>query len=137
MVKTITILKLSPLFLLILIGFKDVSLPNLQWESTPSFEQIGTASLILFFAFSGTGSALSVSGEVTNPQKTTPRAILLSTFFIIVFYILIQTISQGILGASLPLYSENPLGEVAKSDYWPNWFHYINFRCCSFNVWKY
>ena len=114
LVKMITLLKLSPLLLIALIGFKDVSLVNLQWEVTPSFQQIGTTSLILFFAFSGAGSALSVNGEVKNAQKTIPRAILLSTVIILIIYMIIQTVAQGVLGASLPLFLENPLGEVAN-----------------------
>ena len=114
LVKIITLLKLSPLLLIALIGFKDVSLVNLQWETTPSLQQIGTTSLILFFAFSGAGSALSVNGEVKNPQKTIPRATLLSTGIILIIYMIIQTVAQGVLGASLPLFLDNPLGEVAN-----------------------
>ncbi len=114
LVKMITLIKLSPLLLLVLIGFKDVSLVNLQWETAPSLQQIGTTSLILFFAFSGAGSALSVNGEVKNPQKTIPRAILLSTLIILIIYIIIQTVAQGVLGDTLPLFIENPLGEVAN-----------------------
>lgn len=114
LVKTITILKLAPLLLLVFIGFKDVSLINLHWEAVPSFQKIGTTSLVLFFAFTGAGSALSVSGEVKNPQKTIPRAILISTLIILIIYILIQTVTQGVLGSSLSSFVENPLGEVAN-----------------------
>lgn len=113
LVKLITLLKLVPLLLLVILGFKDVSFSNLVWESSPSFEQIGSTSLILFFAYTGSASALSVSGEVINPQKTIPRAILLSALSITVIYILIQTVSQGILGDSLAEYTEQPLAEVA------------------------
>lgn len=118
-VKLITILKIAPLLLIIFIGFKDVVPTNLIWESTPSIQQIGAASLILFFAFTGAGSALSVSGEVRNPQKTIPRAILFSTFIIGIIYVLVQTVSQGVLGQSLPLFTENPLGEVANQIFGP------------------
>jgi len=53
LVKLNTILKLSPLLLLVLIGWKDVSLANLQIESFPTFSELGESSLILFFAFLG------------------------------------------------------------------------------------
>ena len=118
-VKIITVLKIVPLLLLMLIGFKDVDLTNLVWESTPSFEQMGSASLVLYFAFTGAGSALSVSGEVRNPQKTIPRAILFSIFIVGVIYVLIQTVAQGVLGDSLPSFTENPLGEVAERIFGP------------------
>lgn len=118
-VMAITLLKTVPLLLIIFIGFKDMDLANLYWEKVPSFEKIGASSLILFFAYTGAGSALSVSGEVINPQKTIPRAILLSVFVISIIYILVQTVAQGVLGDSLPQYKENPLGEVASHIFGP------------------
>jgi amino acid transporter len=118
-VKIITIIKIAPLLLIVFIGFKDVHLTNLVWESTPTIQQIGTTSLVLYFAFTGAGTALSVSGEVRNPQKTIPRAILFSIFIIGMIYVLVQTVSQGVLGASLPSFTENPLGEVADHIFGP------------------
>jgi len=118
-VKIITIIKIAPLLLIVLIGFKDVDLTNLVWESTPSIQQIGTTSLILFFAFTGAGTALSVSGEVRNPQRTIPRAILFSIFIVGIIYVLVQTVSQGVLGSTLPSFTENPLGEVASQIFGP------------------
>ncbi|MGB6035349.1 MAG: APC family permease [Cryomorphaceae bacterium] len=118
-VKIITFLKIVPLLLIVFIGFKDVDLTNLVWESTPSFEQMGSASLVLYFAFTGVGGALSVSGEVRHPQKTIPRAILFSIFIVGVIYVLIQTVAQGVLGDSLPSFTENPLGEVAERIFGP------------------
>ena len=81
-VKVITIIKIVPLLLIVLFGFKDVNLSNLVWESVPSIQQIGATSLVLFFAFMGAGSALSVSGEVRNPQKTIPNAIFFSILLV-------------------------------------------------------
>ena len=118
-VKVITVLKIAPLLLIIFIGFKDVSIANLHWETIPSIQEIGATSLILFFAFTGAGSALSVSGEVKNPQKTIPRAVLLSTFIVGAIYVMVQTVSQGVLGASLTNFTENPLGEVANQIFGP------------------
>lgn len=118
-VKWITLLKIAPLLLIVFIGFKDVDLNNLVWESVPSIQQIGATSLILYFAFTGAGSALSVSGEVGNPQKTIPRAILFSIFIVGIIYVLVQTVAQGVLGAALPSFTENPLGEVASHIFGP------------------
>lgn len=118
-VKMITIIKIAPLLLIVFIGFKDVDLSNLVWESTPSIQQIGATSLVLFFAFTGAAAALSVSGEVRNPQKTIPRAILFSIFIVGIIYVLVQTVSQGVLGVTLPSFTENPLGEVASHIFGP------------------
>lgn len=118
-VKIITVIKIAPLLLIAIIGFKNVHLTNLVWETTPSMQQIGATSLILFFAFTGAATALSVSGEVRNPQKIIPRAILFSIFIIGLIYVMVQTVCQGVLGASLPLFIENPLGEVASHIFGP------------------
>lgn len=124
-VKMITILKIAPLLLIIFLGFKNVSLPNLQWESVPSLKAIGETSLILFFAFQGAEVGLSVSGEVKNPKKTIPQAIRLGILAILIVYILIQIISQGILGPSLATFVENPLAEVANQIFGPIGFTMI------------
>jgi APA family basic amino acid/polyamine antiporter len=118
-VMGITLIKLVPLLLIIFIGFLDIDFTNLMWDKVPSFEKIGSASLILYFAYTGAGSAISVNGEVMNPQKTIPRAILLSVIVISVVYILVQTVAQGVLGDALPQFVENPLGEVASKIFGP------------------
>jgi len=61
----------------------------------------------------GAETALSINGEVKNPKKTIPKDIRTSILLILAFYILIQTISQGILGDALSSLKENTLGEVA------------------------
>jgi len=124
-VMGITLLKIVPLLLIIFLGFGDIDWMNLYWEKVPSFAKIGEASLVLFFAYTGAGSALSINGEVINPQKTIPRAILLSVIVISVIYILVQTVAQGVLGDALPQYVENPLGEVASYIFGPLGFTLI------------
>lgn len=123
LVKLNTILKLSPLLLLVLIGWKDVSIANLHIESFPSFSELGESSLILFFAFLGCEVGLIVGGEIKNPKRTIPRSILLSIGSVIILYILIQMISQGVLGDDLVKYEATPLAETAKVIFGP--FGYI------------
>lgn len=118
-VMMITLVKIIPLLALVFIGFKDIEITNLFWETIPSIKDLGEISLILFFAFQGAESGLSVSGEVKNPQKTIPRAIFLSVLGILILYILLQTVAQGILGNALATFQENPLGELAKSIFGP------------------
>jgi amino acid transporter len=107
-----TIAKLIPLLLLVLIGWKDVIGDNLLWESIPDISSIGQISLVLFFAFTGAEVGLSVGGEVKEPQKTFPRAILIGITGVLVIYTLIQAVSVGVLGNGLASYTENPLAEV-------------------------
>lgn len=119
LIKITTIAKLTPLILLVLIGWVDVSIDNLKWYTLPSITGVGEMALILFFAFQGGESALAVSGEVRHPQRTIPRAIFIAILGILMLYMLIQTVAQGVLGSSLPEYSDAPLVEVAKHVFGP------------------
>ena len=109
-----TIAKLTPLILLVLLGVSKISISNLAWDSIPSTNDLGKVSLILFFAFQGAETALTTGGEMKNPQKTIPKGILISISFVILLYVTIQLVAQGILGASLSGFKEAPLAEVAK-----------------------
>ena len=119
MVKLITVVKLIPLLLLVLFSWGGVSLDNFTVVSSPAFSDVGKMSLILFFAFQGAESGLSIGGEVRKPQKTIPKAIFISVLGVLILYILIQTVSQGVLGDSLPFYKENPLAIVAQKVFGP------------------
>lgn len=125
LVKLITIAKIAPLLVLICLAWTKVDLVNLAWEFTPTVMDVGEVSLILFFAFQGAESGLSVSGEVRNPNKTIPRAILISILVVLLLYILIQTVAQGVLGEKLAEFKENPLGEVASNIFGPIGFTLI------------
>ncbi|MEP1085746.1 amino acid permease [Algoriphagus sp.] len=119
LVKINTVAKLTPLVLLIFFSWKDVSFSNLYWETAPTFENFGAASLILFFAFQGGDAGLTVGGEIKNPQKTVPKAIFIGITFVLFLYILIQTVSQGVLGDELPANTEAPLAAVANIVFGP------------------
>lgn len=119
LVKINTVAKLTPILLLILIGWKDVSLSNLYWETAPTLQKFGEASLILFFAFQGGDTGLNVGGEIKNPQKTVPKAVFIGITFVLILYMLIQTVSLGILGAALSEFKEAPLAETAKIVFGP------------------
>ncbi len=110
----ITVLKLAPLLLLILVGWKDVVFSNLLWDSVPSLRSVGEMSLILFFAFQGSEVGLTIGGEVRSPRKTIPKGVLLGVGGVLLIYTLIQVVSQGVLGSSLPEFQENPLAQVGN-----------------------
>jgi len=125
LVKTITLTKLIPLLLLVFFSWGHVSFDNLIINSTPTISEVGAISLILFFAFQGAETGLSICGEVKKPNKTIPKAIFISIIWVLILYILIQTVSQGVLGASLSTYTENPLSMVAQHVFGPIGFTII------------
>ena len=111
---TATVAKLLPLLLLVAVGTFAVQRSNLAWSGWPTFEQLGAGTLLLFFAFGGVESALTPSGEIRDPARTVPRAILGATGAIVLLYIAIQFVAQGVLGSELAQGSPTPLVDVAQ-----------------------
>lgn len=114
MVKAITIIKLLPLIGIIVFGFGFVKNSNLQWEHLPSFQTFSSASLILFFAFAGFETSLGASGEIKNPKRTIPLSILAGGIVVLIIYMLLQTVTQGVLGDKMGLFKDAPLAAVAE-----------------------
>lgn len=105
--------KLIPLLLFVFVGIGFVSTKNLVWTSIPSLTNIGSASLLLFFAFIGMETPVTNGGEIKNPQRTIPRAIFFGILLVLILYIAIQMVTQGILGDSIVQHKTAPLAAAA------------------------
>ncbi len=112
-VKIITIIKMLPLLGIIILGFSYVKATNLHWEHFPSLKTFGDTTLILFFAFAGFESSLGASGEIKNSKRTVPLSICIAGIFVLIVYMLLQTVVQGVLGTQMALYKNAPLAAVA------------------------
>lgn len=106
--------KLLPLILFVLIGFSSVHAQNLRWTTMPALTDVGSASLLLFFAFIGMETPLTNGGEIKNPQRTIPRAIFFGILLVLILYISIQLVTQGILGNAMLQNKTAPLAAAAK-----------------------
>lgn len=113
-VKFITIIKLLPLFAIIIFGAGYVKSSNLHWHQLPSVNIFGETTLILFFAFMGFDSALGVSGEIKNPKRTVPLSIFIGGLLVLTVYILLQIITQGTVGPQIAEVEKAPLAAVAE-----------------------
>jgi amino acid transporter len=113
-VKLITIIKLVPLFGIIIFGLGKIVPANLHWEHLPTIKTFGNSVLVLFFAFAGFESALGVSGEIKNPKRTVPLGILLGGVLVLIVYLLLQAVTQGILGSEMAAFKDAPLAAVAE-----------------------
>jgi APA family basic amino acid/polyamine antiporter len=112
-VKVITVVKLLPLFAIIIFGFSYVDATNLRWEHLPTLKIFSDTSLILFFAFAGFETSLGASGEIKNPGRTVPLSIIIAGIVVLVIYMLLQTVTQGVLGSEMTLFKAAPLAAVA------------------------
>jgi amino acid transporter len=73
----------------------------------------GDTARILFFAFAGFETSLGVSGEFKNPKRTVPLGICLGGIIVLIIYMLLQTVTQGVLGAGMVSFKDAPLAAVA------------------------
>lgn len=96
-----TVVKLVPIFLFVAIGAFSVHASNLAPAEIPSPQDIGRGLILALFAYSGMEATLGASGEVAEPAKTIPRALLIAMVAVAVIYVSIQTVAQGILGGAL------------------------------------
>jgi APA family basic amino acid/polyamine antiporter len=113
LLETITVVKLVPLLVFVGIGVFFIDTSHLAWTSVPAASTVlGTAGIIIF-AFSGIEGATVPSGEVRNPARTVPRAILLALGAATVLYLAIQYVALGIIGPALANTGNTPLAEAA------------------------
>jgi basic amino acid/polyamine antiporter, APA family len=113
LIEFATIGKLIPMIVLVIAGANFVAPENLKWITAPTFGNIGAASLLLFFAFLGFEGPLSNSGEIKNPKRTVPLGIFLGVLAVLILYMAIQLVTQGVLGAAITAHKDAPLAAVA------------------------
>jgi amino acid transporter len=115
LVEAITVAKLVPLLIFVAGGLWFVS-PGTLTSMPPlaGSSELGRAGVVLIFAFAGLEVALVPTGEVREPSRTVPRALFGALAITTLMYLLIQTVAQGLLGDSLPSFTDAPLAEAAS-----------------------
>jgi amino acid transporter len=111
--EIITVLKLLPLLAFVCIGVFFIDPANLKWSAVPSMSSVLGAAGIVVFAFSGIEGATVPSGEVRDPARTVPRAILLALGTATLLYLAIQYVALGIMGLDLANTGRTPLAAAA------------------------
>ena len=102
-ITALAALKLTPLFLLAALGvfFVDWSLVSFSPAAAPSFAALGASMALVMFAYSGMETALVPSGELENAARSVPRAALVAILLVVLLYLGLQIVGQGVLGAKL------------------------------------
>jgi APA family basic amino acid/polyamine antiporter len=57
--------------------------------------------VLVMFAYSGMETALVPSGEINNPARDVPRATLVAIALVVLLYLALQVVGQGLLGPDL------------------------------------
>jgi amino acid transporter len=120
LVEVATLVKLVPLAAFVVFGAFAVTPANLSWPAMPPASDVFATAGLIFLAFAGIESALQPSGEVRNPERTVPRAALTATAAVVVLYVSVQLVAQGILGDGLADERVAPLASAADAAYGPS-----------------
>ncbi|HSB28192.1 MAG TPA: amino acid permease [Pyrinomonadaceae bacterium] len=107
-----TIGKLIPILIFICAGLFFINPTSYTLGAAPSTGAFSQSVLLLIYAFTGFEMAVIPAGEVDNPQKHLPRALLIALTLVALLYFSIQVVCVG----TLPELSQStkPLADAAS-----------------------
>jgi APA family basic amino acid/polyamine antiporter len=92
-----TIGKLIPLLIFVAAGLFFLNRGAFAFGPAPSTGAFSQSVLLLVYAFTGFEMAAIPAGEIRDPRRALPRALLIAIAVVAVLYILIQVVSIGTL----------------------------------------
>ena len=109
--SAITIAKLAPLLLFVIVGLPQIDPVRLDFAVQPRTENFSAAVLLLGFAFVGWETALVAAGEMRDPRRDAPFALGLGLVGVAALYVAIQAVCIGTLPDLAD--SQRPLADSA------------------------
>ena len=109
--NVVTIAKLAPLLVFVALGLPAIVGTRFDFSVQPTNQDFSGAVLLLAFAFVGWESALVAQGEVRDPRRDTPFALVLGLAAVALLYIGIQVVCVGVLPGLAT--SQRPLADAA------------------------
>lgn len=92
-----TVGKLVPIILFIAAGLFFIKPSSYAFGPAPTTGAFSQSVLLLVYAFTGFEMATIPAGEIRNPQRSLPRALLIALFVVAILYIMIQVVCVGTL----------------------------------------
>jgi amino acid transporter len=109
--NVVTVAKLAPLVLFVVLGLPTIDPTRFDFAVQPTNRDFSSAVLLLAFAFVGWESALVAAGELRDPRRDTPFALMVGLSGVALLYIAIQAVCVGTLPALAT--SSRPLADAA------------------------
>jgi APA family basic amino acid/polyamine antiporter len=105
-----TIGKLVPIIIFIAAGLFFLNPQAYELGPPPDSNAFSKSVLLLVYAFTGFEMATIPAGEVRDPQRNLPRALIIATVIVAIVYILIQVVCVGTLPSLAQ--SQKPLADA-------------------------
>jgi len=113
MTNAFTVGKLVPLLVFAIVGLFFLHPENFTFNAVPQYSSFSSAVLLLIYAFVGFEVAVIPAGEVKDPQRNFPFALIFSLVIVAIIYIVVQIVSIGTLPGLAA--SEKPLADAASN----------------------
>jgi basic amino acid/polyamine antiporter, APA family len=107
-----TIGKLVPIIIFIAAGLFFLNPQAYEFGRSPTTDAFSMSVLLLVYAFTGFEMATIPAGEVRDPQKNLPRALLIAILVVATLYIMIQVVCVGTLPGLAQ--SQKPLADAGS-----------------------
>ena len=110
-VNTLTVGKLAPLVIFIVMGLPYVTFDALRPDMALTWAQISTSALLLIFAYGGYEVVGVPAGETKNPKTAVPFAMVMTIIIVGIVMTLAQVVAMGTLTNIAA--SKRPLADAA------------------------
>ena len=107
-----TVGKLVPIIIFIAAGLFFLNPQAYEFGPRPTTADFSKSVLLLVYAFTGFEMATIPAGEVRDPQRNLPRALLIAILVVAILYIMIQVVCVGTLPGLK--YSQKPLADAGS-----------------------
>ncbi len=107
----ITLIEFSGLLIIIYVGIPFLG--TVDYFEMTSFAGVFEASALIFFAFLGFEDIVRLSQETKDPEKTTPKALILAIFTTVIIYVCVAVAAVSVLDYRTLGVSGAPLAEIA------------------------
>lgn len=113
LVEVVTVVKLTPLAIILVTGVGGIAIANLAIDHLPTLPQFGHSIFLVIFLFAGIENALLASGEVRDPARSVPRAVVVALGVVSTLYLATHLVAQGVMGDALAQGSSTPIADMA------------------------
>ncbi|MFT5137840.1 MAG: APA family basic amino acid/polyamine antiporter [Arenicella sp.] len=113
----LTVLKLIPLLVIIGLAFTSGSyanIPEFNPENRSVVSALATTALLTMWAFAGVEAAVIPAGNVVNPRRTIPRAVISAALTVAALYILVTLSIMMLVPVEKLVVSQAPFVDAAQ-----------------------
>jgi APA family basic amino acid/polyamine antiporter len=117
----LTIVKLAPLILFAVVGLSYMALNTAKVSANfspffpSSFIGFGSALVLIFWAYAGFEISTIPAGEIKDPSRTIPRAIILGISIVTIFYLVTNIVLFAVRPSSLLANDTAPLAAATNA----------------------